>query len=180
MKSVAVLCAKPNSVYLSKPQCEVYDIKRNALTFDHALPVVAHPPCRLFGRLAWKAKPREGEYELALFCAEAVKRCGGVLEHPAHSKLWSAASLPAPGDFTGHGFTLPVMQQDFAHRAPKPTWLYIVGVSPRSLPRWQMRLGFAEGRIELMGKPEREATPEPFADFLLAIARRAAVAEVAA
>lgn len=35
--------------------------------------------------------------ELGLWCAEQVRKWGGILEQPAHSRLWEAAGLPRPG-----------------------------------------------------------------------------------
>lgn len=174
--TVAVLFARANSIYFDLAE-HVYDEKRNALTYDGNYPVVAHPPCRGWGRLRHLAKIAPGELDLGLFAVDAVRRCGGVLEHPAASTLWTAAGLPAPGrgrdDFGG--YTFPVYQSAFGHRAPKATWLYIVGVAPFNLPVMPFELGFPPGRIELMGVAEREMTPEPFARFLLSVAELASV-----
>lgn len=43
---VAVLFAREDSVYKTLPECEVYDMARDARTYDGPWPVVAHPPCR--------------------------------------------------------------------------------------------------------------------------------------
>lgn len=169
--TVAVLFARADSIYFELAE-HVYDEKRNALTYAGNFPVVAHPPCRGWGRLRHLAKVAPGELDLAFFAVETVRRCGGVLEHPASSTLWAAAGLPAPGagrDSFG-GFTFLVYQSVFGHKAPKATWLYIVGVSPFDLPALPFELGFPPGRIALMGVAERERTPEPFARFLLSVA----------
>lgn len=175
MTAVAVLFARSNTVYHGFELADVWDIKRDARNYRGAAPVVAHPPCRAWGRLHHLAKPRHDERELALFAVDAVRQWGGVLEHPAGSKLWEAGSLPRPGtrDRFG-GFTMPILQSWFGHRAPKNTWLYCCGLEPSEVPAFPLALGFAPGRIELMGRAEREATPPELASWLLDLARKAA------
>lgn len=172
--AVAVLFARSDSIYKTIPGADVFDLERNALSYGGDLPVVAHPPCRAWGRLSHLAKPRTGEKDCGLFAVEAVRRCGGVLEHPHASKLWEAAKLPQPGyrDEFG-GYTFPVYQGHFGHRAPKATWLYICGVEPRDLPEMPFDLALPAGRVEFMGTREREATPPAFAAYLVEIAKRA-------
>lgn len=170
---VAVLFARSNSIYKSMPGCDVFDLARDASTYTGNLPVIAHPPCRAWGRLRHLAKPRDNERELARFAVSQVRRCGGVLEHPWASSLWAEMDLPLPGqrDSWG-GFTFGVMQGDFGHSAPKATWLYIVGLDPAELPVPLFELGAKTGRIELMGKGAREATPPAFANWLFDLAVR--------
>lgn len=171
MKRVAVLFARADSCYRYFPEADVFDISRDARTYCGDLPVVAHPPCRAWGRLRHLANPRSDERDLAFFAVEQVRRCGGVLEHPAKSSLWPAAGLPAPGwrDAFG-GWTLPVLQSAFGHRAPKATFLYICGVEPCDTPIVPFHLGVAAGRVELMGKAAREHTPASLAAWLLKVA----------
>lgn len=173
MSAVAVLFARSDSIYKTLPLCDVFDLARDARTYDGDLPVVAHPPCRAWGRLSHMAKPRSDERDLGIFAVRTVRRTGGVLEHPAASKLWPAAGLPAPGrrDEFG-GYTLPVYQGHFGHLAPKATWLYVVGVEPSALPSLPFELSLPPGRIELMGKAAREHTPPAFAAFLVDVASR--------
>ncbi len=171
--NVAVLFARSNSVYKTIPGCDVFDLARDARSYSGTLPVIAHPPCRGWGRLRHLAKPRADELDLAHFAVSQVRRCGGVLEHPWASSLWPAAGLPAPGQRDCHGgFTFGVMQGDFGHPAPKATWLYIVGIEPASLPVPSFELGEKTGRVELMGKSAREATPPAFAEWLVELASR--------
>jgi len=141
---VAVLFARADSNYKAMPECDVYDIERDARTFTGGMPVVAHPPCRAWGSFRAIAKPRPGEKELALFAIEQVRTFGGVLEHPKGSTLWPTAGLPAPGrrDAFG-GWTLPIFQNWFGHRAEKATLLYIVGCEPADVPPLPFRLGKA-------------------------------------
>lgn len=121
------------------------------------------------------AKPRHDEKALALFAVDTVRRWGGVLEHPASSTLWDAAGLPKRGFDSFGGWTLPVWQSWFGHRAPKPTWLYVCGVSPSDVPPIPFDLAAPSGRIELMCTAERERTPLAFAQWLLDLAGRAHV-----
>ena len=180
-----MLFARPDSFYKSLPGCDVFDITRDARTFTGHAGIVAHPPCRAWGRLRTFAKPRNDEKELALFALAAVRRNGGVLEHPRGSTLWQHASLPAPGaacDAFG-GWTLGIHQREFGHRAEKPTLLYIVGVERQELPPLpHLDLGYAShvigGRIRVGGqgrcpdvsKAEREHTPPALALWLVVVA----------
>lgn len=123
MKTVAVLCARRRSIYKTLPLgVDVFDEARDAFTFEGCMPVVAHPPCRTFGRLKGHARPENAahERELALWCVSQVKTWGGVLEHPAASSLWDIAELPKPGAKPGaRGFSAAVSQFWFGHRAKK-------------------------------------------------------------
>ena len=169
--TVAVLFVRADSHYKTMPGVDAWDAERDAREYNGLLPVVAHPPCRAWGRYAHWAKPREGEKELALFAVEKVRQLGGVLEHPAASRLWGAAGLPEPGkrdEFGGQA--LVVNQSWWGHRAPKATRLYVVGAS--SIPEIPMKLGVAAGRIENMNVREREMTPPAFAEWLVELARR--------
>jgi hypothetical protein len=153
---------------------DCFDIDRDARTYDGASPVIAHPPCRGWARLRGFAKPLPDELDLARFAVRMVRVRGGVLEHPAFSMLWADQSLPEPGQGhdTSGGWTLPVDQSWFGHRAPKATWLYIAGCAPKDIPPIPFHLGQAEGRIENMGRAERERTPVVFAAWLVLLASR--------
>lgn len=166
--SVAVLFAKTRSIYNTLPGCDVWDEKRDARLYMGNHPVIAHPPCRAWGKLRHFSKHQPHERHLAMLAVAKVRINGGVLEHPAGSTLWPFASLPLPGhrdDFGG--WTLPILQSWFGHRAPKATWLYFCGVDPSDLPPLPFELGIPSGRIEQMGRSEREATPPALASWLL-------------
>lgn len=195
MKSVAVLFARRNSVYKTFPDCDVFDIDRNALTFTGDMPIVAHPPCRGWGTLSHMAHHTEEEKQLAIWAVQRIRQNGGVLEHPKRSKLWEHLGLPRPGQGRDQfgGWTLGVAQQWFGHRAEKLTLLYIVGVEPRDIPPMPIvmgepthvisrtgrrRDGTRKGYNERFGlkkecsKAEREHTPQAFAEWLCELARR--------
>lgn len=171
--SVAVLFARSRSIYKSIPGCDVFDLARDARTYAGSAPVIAHPPCRGWGRLRQFAQVRPDEKELAIFALDQVRRCGGVLEHPWASTLWIHAGLPGPGRLDEYGgFTMGVLQGDFGHAAPKATWLYICGLLPDEIPAPLFELGENTGRIANMSKASRESTPLPFAHWLIELATR--------
>lgn len=147
------------------------------------MPIVAHPPCRAWGRLRQFAKPEPGERELAIKAVWLIRENGGVLEHPAGSKLWDAMSLPRPGakpDAWG-GWAIEVPQHWFGHKAEKNTWLYVAGVDRRSIPPFPMALGGASHVIRtakvrdsrpVLGHAAREHAPLDFAKWLVDLAGR--------
>lgn len=180
---VAVLFARVDSNYKTLPGCDVFDIERDARTFAGGMPLVAHPPCRAWGRMRQFAKPREDEKELARFAVAQIRRWGGVLEHPAESSLWWDQVLPLPGrapDEFG-GWTMTFDQFHFGHRAEKSTWLYIAGCHPDDLPPMPQREGSpthcirptkSYPRLPSVTKAEREHTPPALAEWLVEVARR--------
>lgn len=181
---VSVLFARADSNYKAMPTCDVWDEERDALTWKGGTPVVAHPPCRAWGRLRTFANPRPGEKDLARWAVRQVREWGGVLEHPAGSTLWDDQGLPQPGqrDELG-GWTLPIAQMWWGHKAEKKTWLYIVGCEPREIPPMPMRLGDATHVIQSrkrhdyrphVTKAEREHTPPELAEWLVELALRCA------
>lgn len=164
---VSVLFARFDSCYFDLV-ADVWDAERDARNYSGVNPVVAHPPCRAWGRLSHLAKPRHDEKALGLFAVKTIRRVGGVLEHPHASKLWSAAALPLPGQVDAWGgYTILVDQGWFGHPAPKPTWLYICGVERDKLPPVPVQLHRAGGRTLDLMPAEREKTPVEFAKFLL-------------
>lgn len=172
MNAVAVLFVTPRSVYKSIPGVDCYDLERDARTFDLSCPVVAHPPCRMWGNYAQWAKGRPDERDLAHWAVHAVRHCGGVLEHPITSRLWREIQCLGYGlrDRFG-GVLLPIKQSWFGHRAPKETGLYVVGPVPEMFFRDD---GSPFHFVERMGAPERMRTPPDLAHWLVNVARAAA------
>lgn len=166
----AVLCTRSDSVYLSLG-ADCYDLARDCRTYRGSRPVVAHPPCRAFGRLAHMAKPRHDEKHVGFWCRETVRAFGGVLEHPAFSSIFPHGLRPGQRDELG-GWLLPIRQQWFGHPARKDTWLYIVGLEPRDAPRMPLVLGDASRTVESQDRAARERTPFDLATWLLEIASR--------
>ena len=130
------------------------------------------------------AKPRDDEKALAPWAIEQIRKNGGVLEHPNASKLWPELGLPEPGTVDEFGgWTLPIHQHWFGHRAEKKTRLYIVGCKPKDIPHMPMVLGQATHVIGDVGrasngtkrpevsKDEREHTPPQLARWLVDLAK---------
>ena len=180
---VAALFVRADSVYKAMPGVDCWDISRDARLWTGGMPLVAHPPCRAWGRLRQFAKPREDEKALAPWAVEQVRRWGGVLEHPAHSSLWPTLGLPRPGDTPDKfcGWATGIHQFDFGHRAEKATWLYIVGCAPGEVPDIPVRIGTpthcvrptrSYPRLPSVTKAEREHSPPALAAWLVEVARR--------
>lgn len=199
---IAALYVQRDGVYYGLPDVDPWDEARDARLYAGPHPVVAHPPCSRWCRLAGLVEARWGHkrgddggtFAHALHC---VRRFGGVLEHPAYSDAWPAYGLPAPplegwqrtlcGGWVAH-----VEQGRYGHAAKKATWLYAHGVQPPSL-RWGAtpdqqstalvswcgnRVSPAmEGRRRL-GKREASRTPAEFRDLLLSIARSVVEAQL--
>jgi len=186
MRTVAALFVRRDSIYKTLPGVECYDVDRDASLFSGGMPVVAHPPCRAWGRFRHLAKPEPGELKAAMRAVLLVRRFGGVLEHPASSTLWNACGMRRPGEprDSHGGYTIEIEQHDFGHKCRKRTWLYIVGVYPQKLPAWSIDLAEPTYCIDTMKrgphKPrvshaDRERTPLEFAKWLVEIARRTKV-----
>lgn len=170
---VSVLFARSDSCYMQLVG-DVWDFARDARGYAGENPVIAHPPCRGWGRLSHLSIATEDEKALGLFAVLQVRRCGGVLEHPWSSKLWRAAGLPTPdqGFDAWGGFTLLLDQGWFGHAAPKPTWIYVCGCDRRDVPAFPVKVKRATGRTLGLPVAQREATPIDFARFLIKVAGR--------
>lgn len=166
-----------------------WDERRDARLYEGHGPIVAHPPCGRWCAMArlnerrWGAKVGDdgGCFESAL---KNVRRCGGVLEHPARSLAWQHFSLLSP---RGLGWTsagprewvCEVWQSAYRHIATKRTWLLFVGGEPNDLnwerPRGTHQIGggINTGNRLLPRCPSHLAhlTPPAFAMELLALAQ---------
>ena len=198
---VAILFVRLHfSYYRNISDVEIYDISRDARTYNGPHPVVAHPPCRAWGRLRHMAVHQPGEKDLARRAVFLVRQFGGVLEHPAGSMLWHEEVLPLPGQQDAFGgWTLPVSQKWWGHEAEKPTWLYIVGCTPKNIPPIPFSIAPAIGICGTPGrrrdgsrlrpgdtgyrpeiaKSKRELTPPRFAAWLVELAHRSRVSPCA-
>lgn len=189
--TISVLFARSDSIYKKINECDVWDKERDARKFNGLNPVIAHPPCRAWGQLRKLANPYPGEKELAYFAVDAVRKNGGVLEHPKNSSLWPAAELPLPGERDEFGgWTLPIFQSWWGHKAEKATLLYIVGCEPSEIPDLPLLLGEPSFVCSSPGrrrdgtrlkkgdlgwrpeitKAEREHTPPALANWLVELA----------
>lgn len=202
--TVAALFVDPAGVYSRVRFVDIWDESRDARRYRGPHPVVAHPPCERWGRF-WHGSTRKphrfklgedgGCFKAAL---AAVRRFGGVLEHPCDSQAWNAYGLARPqrggvgwikADSRG-GWTCYVEQGFYGHISRKPTWLYAVAANLPEL-RWGVgkqrlhpvalkKYGYEKARrigvLAMVGgkhkKQIRNATPEQFRDVLLSLARR--------
>lgn len=133
----------------------------------------------------------------------SVRAHGGVLEHPEGSHAWRAHDLNLPpstggwivADWDG-GWTCCVEQGAYGHQARKATWLYARGVDEFPSLDWgtadgdflrldegfhsveERRRAIKTGICQRLSKRQRSATPEPFRDLLLDMARSVPLVEV--
>jgi hypothetical protein len=189
---IAALYVQTNGIYYGLPNVDPWDEERDARKYAGPWPVVAHPPCSRWCRLARLNESRWGTawgedggcFRSAL---RAVRTHGGVLEHPAYSDAWASFGLPRPSrgawqkEMFGPGWVAQVSQVAYGHRARKRTWLYAVvsgdGPPPMDWDEPEAAAWCSPGNahtekdIEWMAAWERLATPAPFRDALLDIAR---------
>jgi len=155
---------------------EIYDRNRDARTFPGGMPVIAHPPCRSWSAYcAHQAKPEPGEKELGLWCCEQLRTWGGVLEHPAHSRLFAAADLPKPGEPERDGlWSIAVLQAYWGDTRRKATWLCFSGVEKSAIviPFCLRASDFGDRRRwQVMSHQQRSATVPAFSAWLVEAAR---------
>jgi hypothetical protein len=195
---VAALFVAKGGCYFGLPDVDPWDEERDARTYDGPWPVVAHPPCQRWCRLAGLVEKRWGHKrgeDGGVFASAlaSVRRWGGVLEHPAYSDAWSAHGLNRPPSGGGWvnaddvgGWTCYVEQHRYGHAAKKATWLYAVTPSLPSLAWGLQHDGAGSALVSWcgnhvksgevrprLGKKAAIATPPAFRDALLAIARSA-------
>ena len=170
---VSILFTQKNSTYKKFNGTDCWDKKRDAKNFDEKNVIIAHPPCRAWATFKGIAKPEPGEKELAILAVDLVRKNGGIVEHPNRSSLWKQMRVPRPNEGSDEfgGFTISIDQYWFGHRGKKNSWLYIVGIKPKNLPPFPIRLGHTPIKVEKMGKYERERTPIELCRWLLDIAK---------
>jgi hypothetical protein len=204
---IAALFVQECGAYYGLEGVDPWPESRDARLYAGPWPVVAHPPCERWGRYWYggpsskvrKVKGDDGGCFAAALAA--VRKWGGVLEHPEASAAWSTFGLIAPpkgggwvaaGDF--QGWTCCVEQGHYGHRARKATWLYACHVDPavfswgKSAARARLEDGYhsaaeraaakgkarsRQGHVSRLTRSERLATPPAFRDLLLSIARSA-------
>lgn len=187
---IAALYVEKGGVYWDLEGVDPWDQERDARLYAGPYPVVAHPPCNHWCQLASVNAARyetfhigddAGCFEAAL---AAVRKWGGVLEHPAYSLAWFRYGLPVPGhggwtqSIDDLGWTTAVSQVAYGHLARKRTWLYAVGCD---LPRLDWSEPEAEGQVGIGPHPNNKQialqrgksslTPIAFRDALIAMAR---------
>lgn len=177
---IAALYVCHDGPYFGRAGVDPWPEERDARTYAGPHPVVAHPPCATWCRL-WKRTGRAKGDDDGCFAAAlaAVRRWGGVLEHPADSGAWAAHGLPQPAEgawtqgILDPGWSTEIRQSTYGHRAEKRTWLYYVGPPPPPL-LWNVREPVRQP-VNNMDTTERRRTPPAFADLLISLAARAQV-----
>jgi len=182
--TVAALYVDPRGPYPAMPDVECWDSVRDARTYSGPWPVVAHPPCGSWGRFRNLASGNDAD--CAPRAVEQVRAFGGVVEHPAHSRLWPYADLPRPGELPDAygGYTLEVDQCAWGHVARKATWLYVVrvarataaagirmGGAPTHVVEHTRHAGARRSGLKLCSHQLRRRTPPAFAAWLVDLAR---------
>lgn len=206
-QTVSSLFVATDGAYFGIPGVEPWDAAKDARNYIGPHPVVAHPPCQLWGSFAavnhkrWGGEHNRPGNDGGCFASavKSVRLWGGVLEHPAFSKAWTAYSLGRPvskagANGKGMGWSLvgsgpgwrrhwvcEVWQSAYGHRANKRTWLLYVGRRDPFDLRWERPIGthqcgFHDQRGKARNKPtvskrEASATPPAFRDVLIALAR---------
>ena len=196
----AALYVQTDGCYTGLPDVDAWPEHRDARLYAGPLPVVAHPPCQLWGAMAavnysrWGGEHNRPGNDGGCFAAAlaAVRRWGGVLEHPAKSRAFAAYGLHVPRGYGWQrtldgGWVCEVWQSAYGHRANKATWLYYCGAPPFGLrwgrPAGTHQIGFHDQRgpaanKPTLGKREANATPLEFRDELLRLATAAHNAEL--
>jgi len=206
MQTVAALYVEKDGAYYGLPGVDPWDEARDARKYAGPYPVICHSPCQRWGKL-WAGQPlwikRTGERKIkgddgGCFAAAlaAVRKWGGVLEHPWGSHAWPHFGLNKPpreggwimADFYG-GWTSCVEQGRYGHYARKPTLLLAYrcelpeldwGIGePRLDPAVVERMGLKRakrlGEVGSRGGGQNSTprihTPELFRDLLIRMAR---------
>lgn len=182
---VAALFVDKKGPYFDMPGVDPWDVERDATKYAGPHPVVAHPPCARWGKFWFGStgphyhggrKERGDDGGLFEFALRTVRRWGGVIEHPAGSSAFRAFGIPTPTRGAGWQRTMDgewicqLAQSAYGHRAQKLTILLLCGGEPIAT-NWSSPATTMP--VERMGRTERRLTPQPFADFLVALARGA-------
>ncbi len=191
---IAALFVQKNGAYYGLDGVDPWDEERDARLYAGPWPVVAHPPCARWSRLAGFTEARFGlmrgdDGGCFSSAVASVRKFGGVLEHPAFTRAFSANGLPVPvgGGWQATicgGWVCRVEQGRYGHPTSKDTWLFASKVS--LLPSLDWRLNSKAGQGSWLGlssdgktktkrlnlkKNLRSATPDLFKEILLNMAR---------
>ena len=198
-EQIAALYVMEGGIYYGRGDVDPWDEARDARKYAGPWPVVAHPPCQLWGPFApinfkrWGGEHNRPGNDGGCFrsALAAVRRFGGVLEHPLTSKAWAEFGIPKPWaigwcplhseEYEQRRWICEVWQSAYGHRANKRTMLYYCGEMPPpdliwDRPKGTHQCGFHDQRGKARNKPTisgkaASATPTEFANLLLSIAR---------
>lgn len=188
---ISALFVETNGCYFNDERIDPWDIKRDARSFSGDGPVILHPPCQLWGNLAfvnykrWGGEHNKpgndgGNFKFAL---DTLRRCGGVLEHPQRSHAFKKYGIKRPTKGLGWQrdgdiWVTEVWQSAYGHRARKATWLVYHGEKDPPDLKWVFNPGTHQVGMPRSGgnnKPslssrEAAATPYEFKEELVKLA----------
>jgi len=192
---IAALYVQTGGVYFDLDGVDPWDEARDARSYPGPFPVIAHPPCARWCRLAAVNESRYGHKigdDGGCFASAlaAVRKWGGVIEHPAFTLAWKRHGLlrPTAGLWTRSlfdvGWVASVYQRNYGHPANKRTWLYYVGDTLPPALDWSAPdpplawISSHRPRAEIqhvrqLSKKEASASPVAFRDLLISMARSA-------
>ncbi len=205
-REIAALYVAKNGCYFGLENVDPWPEERDARTYAGPHPVVAHPPCERWGRywggapLTWPRLKKGDDNGCFAAALDAVRKWGGILEHPEGSAAWGVFGLARPyrdggwvaADWVSgyQGWTCCVEQGAYGHSARKATWLYACHAELPTL-RWGPAVGdfvrlddgfhsaeerkraIKTGACPRLSHKQRAATPIEFRDVLLGIAASA-------
>lgn len=190
---IAALFVEKYGCYSGSKLIDVWDAERDAKNYDKDLPVVAHPPCQLWGNMAyvnyarWGGEHNKPGNDGGCFYSalSSVRRCGGVLEHPANTRAFDEYGIAKPTNngwqkTIDDGWVCEVWQSVYGHKANKKTWLYYYGKNAPFQLNWEKpigthQIGGADQRGKAKNKPtirgkQASATPIKFRNELIKLA----------
>lgn len=187
---IAALFVERFGTYSGLDDVDCWHEARDARCYGGPWPVVAHPPCARWCALAKLNESLHGymvgdDGDCFASALGAVRRWGGILEHPAGSLAWDHFDLPKPmrgcwsSSLFDSGVTTEISQVVYGHRARKRTWLYYVGDGELPALDWTDAHGDLyvsdagyKSRVHGARMYQKEAlsTPPEFRDVLLRIA----------
>lgn len=185
--TIAAIFVQEGGSYYGLDGVDPWPESRDARKYNGPHPVVAHPPCNLWCRMAKANYVRAGgEHnrpgnDKGCFASalSSVRLFGGVLEHPASTSAWKRYGLtrPVKGKWiqSGDGWVCEVWQSAYGHKANKATWLYYVGRRAPFDLDWARPIGthaVGESKVKpVLTRKESSRTPELFRDELIKLAK---------
>ena len=192
--NVAALFVYEDGVYSMLNNVQLWGIEKDARNYCGPYPVVAHPPCNLWGKFAiinysrWGGEHNKPGNDGGCFLSAllSAREFGGVLEHPAFSKAWERYNIDKPkyigwNKISNSEWVCEVWQSAYGHMARKRTWLFYSGLNcPHDLC-WDRKpgthqIGFRDrSRSKDTNKPtiygiNASSTPIKFRDELIKLA----------